>query len=298
LTKKITIKDVAALAGVAKSTVSRAFASPRLVSNETYLKVMEAAKKLQYVPNPLAQALSVSSTKNITIVVPNIESITTAGIVRGCMHYLNQYGYSLLVLDSSEDYNLELDYTNLLEKKLSDGVIFCYGSAKQVMTKMKHRFPIVFVEIVPEDPEVDYIAMDFRSGIAKIFKHLLDLKHQRIAVIFGRNDDYARNRLNTILAVAPEYNLEFPKEYLHFSNWTLQDGFEAFREIMSTKVPPTALIYISDLMAFGGLKAAAELGYKVPADITIIGTDDSPTSAYTRSTCRTSFLPKVTPVQG
>jgi LacI family transcriptional regulator len=279
--QNITIIDVAKLAGVAKSTVSRAFASPKLVSEKTYVKVMSAAKELNYIPNPIARALNVASTKTITMVIPNIESIIMTSIIRGCMHGLSQKGYSLLVLDSSENYGEEIDYTHLMNSSLTDGVIFCYGSAKTTTSKVKQSLPIVFIELDEDDPQVDTIAIEFYTGIVQLLQHLKGLGHRKIAFALGKKDIFSIGRQKLIKKALSYECLKIPKEYFYFNNWTLEAGYEAMKGLLSLKERPTAVIYISDFMAMGGIRAAIDTGLKVPEDISIIGTDDSLTSAYT-----------------
>lgn len=147
--KKQTINDVARLSGVGKATVSRVFSGSPLVSEATRERVLETAREIGYHPNPVARALTTAKTGNITIVLPSLQSFVMSQIVRGAMFAANKNGYSLFVLDSGEDSDKSgADYSDLLHEHASDGVIFCYESARQQMESVSLRRPVLFWKVL------------------------------------------------------------------------------------------------------------------------------------------------------
>jgi DNA-binding LacI/PurR family transcriptional regulator len=283
--KKQNINDVARLSGVGKATVSRVFSNSPLVAEATRARVLEAAGKIGYRPNPIARALTTSKTGNITIVVPNIQSFVMAQIVRGAMRGAREKGYSMFVLDSGEDTTHSApaaDYITLLHEHASDGVIFCYESAREQMEQIARDRPLLFLESTPHKDSVDAIRTDNRAGMQLLVDHLYGLGHRRIAGVFGKEGEYARSRLDHFTEALAEQGLSAPVELLRFSNWAIEDGYREFVELM--KLPeeqrPGAIICVSDFMAMGAIRAAADLGIAVPEEVSIAGTDDATTSAF------------------
>jgi len=287
--KKQTINDVARLSGVGKATVSRVFSGSPLVSETTREKVLETAREIGYRPNPVARALTTARTGNITIVLPSLQSFVMSQIVRGAMFAANKNGYSLFVLDSGEDSDKSgADYSNLLHEHASDGVIFCYESARQQMESVSLRRPVLFLESTPTKESLDCIRTDNRTGMRLLVEHLSELGHRRIAAVFGRRSAYSENRYIHFIAAMEGVGLPVTEDQLLFSNWAIEDGYRDFRSLMELPFSsrPSAIIFISDFMATGALRAAADMGIAVPNEVSIAGTDDAETSAF--------LIPKLT----
>lgn len=283
--KKYTINDVARVSGVGKATVSRVFSDSPLVSDATRKKVRAVAKEMGYRPNPIARALTTSKTRTITIVVPNIRSFVMAQIVRGAMHSAGRKGYSLFVLDSGEDTDRGgkiPDYAALLQDHASEGVIFCHESAGEGAKGLCGSQPVLFLEHAPGEHQVDAIHTDNRLGMELLVNRLVEMGHRRIAGVFGKRGDYALSRYEHFILALEKLNLPVREPLLRFSNWGIDDGYKAFNDLMSLSSDdkPTALVYVSDFMAMGGLRAAVDLGISVPDDVSIAGTDDAATSSF------------------
>jgi LacI family transcriptional regulator len=283
--KKQTINDVARISGVGKATVSRVFSGSPLVADETRRRVTAAAESVGYRPNPIARALTTSRTRNICIVVPNIQSFVMSRIVRGAMLGARQKGYSLFVLDSGEDTvsgEQAPDLAELLHEQAGEGVIFCYESAREKMEQIAAGRPILFLESEPRHRVVDTIRTDNRTGMELLIQHLHALGHSRIAGVFGGKGDYSADRHNNFQRAMKTVWLDPSEELMIFSNWAIEDGYRDFIRLMNLPDDkrPTAIVYVSDLMAMGAIRAAAELGTAVPGKVSIAGTDDSSTGSY------------------
>lgn len=283
--KHYTINDVARLSGFGKATVSRVFSDSPLVAKETRRRVLEAARTIGYRPNPIARALTTSRTRNVTIVVPNIQSFVMAQIVRGAMRGAARCGYNMFVLDSGEDSAdavMGADYITLLHEHASDGVIFCYESAREQTERIAAERPLLFLESTPHDESVDTIRTDNREGMWLLTEHLLELGHRRIAGVFGKKGDYSLSRFRHFSDALSARGAAPPPELVRFGNWSIDDGRKDFTALMELpeELRPTAVVFVSDFMAMGALRAAADLGLRVPEDISIAGTDDASTSAF------------------
>lgn len=292
MNKKATITDVARLAGVGKTTVSRVFNNQELVNVETVDRVMAAARELGYKPSPIARALSSNSSRTISLVVPNVESSTMAEIIRGAMQYLSERDYSLLILDSSENYDKERDYFYLLQERMTDGVIFCHGSAKGRMEALRDLMPVVFVESQPERSDIDRVLVDGVGAFRCLFSYLLDqgFREDEIAIVYGKDDSFSRLRLKQCEQVLGEMNINLNPDNVLFSNWRAEDGYESMKSLLRQQTKqikatnnsnhPKVVIYLSDVMALGGMRAVYDAGLSVPGDVSVVGFNDARFSAF------------------
>lgn len=282
MNKKATITDVARLAGVGKTTVSRVLNNQELVNAETVDKVLEAARELGYKPSPIARALSSNSSRTISLVVPNVESSTMAEIIRGAMQYLSERDYSLLILDSSENYDKERDYFHLLQERMTDGVIFCHGSAKERMEALRDLMPVVFVESRPVRSDVDRVLVDGVGAFRCLFSYLLDqgFREEEIAIVYGKDDSFSRLRIGQCEQVLLEMNIRLNPDNVLFSNWRAEDGYESMKLLLKQTNYPKVVIYLSDVMALGGMRAVYDAGLSVPGDVSVVGFNDARFSAF------------------
>ncbi|MDD2371058.1 MAG: LacI family DNA-binding transcriptional regulator [Firmicutes bacterium] len=282
MNKKATITDVARLAGVGKTTVSRVLNTPELAGIETVKKVLSAVKTLDYKPSPIARALNDTKSRTISLVVPNVESSTMAEIIRGAMQYLTERNYSLLVLDSSENYATERDYFCLLQERMTDGVIFCYGSAKESMEPLRDLMPVVFVESSSIRDDIDQVLVDGIDAFHKLFEYLSScgFKQEEIAIVFGKDDRFSRLRFQQCQRVLDELGMKLSSGHIIFNNWRPEDGYDAMKELLAQEMPPEVVVYFSDVMALGGMRAAHDLGLNLPEDISVLGFNDVRFSAY------------------
>ncbi len=282
MNKKATIMDVARLAGVGKTTVSRVFNKPEMAGKETVEKVMAAAKELGYRPSPIARALNDTKSRTISLVVPNVESSTMAEIIRGAMQYLTERNYSLLVLDSSENYATERDYFHLLQERMTDGVIFCHGSAKERMEELRDLMPVVFVESSSIREDIDKVLVDGIDAFQKLFSYLLSsgFLDEDIAIVYGKEDNFSRLRIGQCEKVLEEMGLELNPDNVLYSNWRAEDGYDSMKVLLGRLKRPKVVIYLSDVMALGGMRAAHDLGLIVPDDVSVVGFNDARFSAF------------------
>lgn len=282
MNKKATIMDVARLAGVGKTTVSRVFNKPEQAGAETVEKVMAAAKELGYKPSPIARALNDTKSRTISLVVPNVESSTMAEIIRGAMQYLTERNYSLLVLDSSENYDTERDYFYLLQERMTDGVIFCHGSAKERMEALRDLMPVVFVESRAKRSDIDLVLVDGIDAYRKLFTYLLSSNFlmEDIAIVYGKEDSFSRLRIGQCEQVLEEMKIKLSPNNVLYSNWRAEDGYESMKVLLGRDKKPKVVIYLSDVMALGGMRAAHDLGLVVPDDISVVGFNDARFSTY------------------
>lgn len=279
--KKVTINDVAKQAGVAKSTVSRAFTQGESVSARTRRKVLAVAHELGYEPNPLAQALSVSATRTVAIVVPNIESIHISQITRGVISELSKRGYSALIADSSENFGVQAHVARPLSNQLVDAIINCYGAASGEIEALSHKKPVVCVGDRPSGYLADYVGIDYMQGYRALCRHLHQAGIRTLCLINGLEDASARLKSELFATAASENGLLLRETDVFYANWTPHAGYQTMQEILSRSERIDAVVCASDMVAFGAMKAASQQGIRIPQDLSFCGMDDSMTSKYT-----------------
>jgi DNA-binding LacI/PurR family transcriptional regulator len=282
LNRKVTINDVARKAGVAKSTVSRTFTEGESVSAATKEKVLQVAEELGYEPNPLAKALSVSSTKTIAIVVPNTESIHISQVTRGVITTLSKYGYSVVTVDSSENFGAQTDVHKPLSNQLVDGIINCYNSATKEIEVLSSKKPVVCVGDRPYGYRADYVGVDYTQGYRLLCEHINNLGMKDLCLINGQEDENARRMSSLFQETARSLGLNLDDEDIYYANWTPNSGYQAMLSILNRdKAKPQVVVCVSDMVAFGAIKAVSNNGLKVPEDIAVCGMDDSMIGKYT-----------------
>lgn len=289
--RAITIKDVAAEAGVSLQTVSRVINDGPNVTSAMRDRVAAAVTKLGYVPSLAARRLGGS--RSYLILAFNDERPTLEGwqsrrgndwvdqMLFGGMLKCAEHGYRMLfeLVDSHSD-QLEVQVQAALSALHPDGVILTPPhSDDERITALLHRVGIPFARLGSQrDGEGFAVFMDDEAAARAATDYLLDIGHTRIAYVQGR-PDYAisADRLRGFRTAIEARGLEVRPEYLQPGNFTYGAGAAAMAAFAELQAPPTAVLASSDETALGVLHAAAPLGFHVPRDLSVISFDDTPT---------------------
>jgi len=285
-----TIEEVAAAAGVSRSTVSRVVNGSTAVSPAALQAVQRAIRDLAYVPNRAARSLASRQTHAIALVVP--EDTTRffgdpffAAVVSGINARITRSDYLLNLFIASDDAGDKT--TSYLAGGNADGaIIVSHHTSDTYIDRIAAAVPVVYGgRPVRERAEDYYVDVDNRAGGQEATTYLIGRGHRRIGTITGPLDMPAGlDRLAGYRAALAEAGLaEGPVED---GNFTSDGGAAAMRRILDGGPPPDALFIASDLMARGAIAVLAEHGLRVPGDVAIIGFDDSPVA--------TSIVPQLT----
>lgn len=279
-TRVADIRDIAKLAGVSVATVSRAFARPDVVKEVTKAKVHAAADRLGYKPNSLASGFRRQKTENIVVVVPYIQNPFFSGVVQGIENVAHRSGYKVL-LGESQDQQIRLDnYAAMLEHKQADGLILL---GAHLPTVVRERLSAARPKPVPLVMACEYFAalnapnvrIDNVAAAALATDHLVGLGHRLIATITGPMDNpLSKDRLKGFKQRMKEARLEPLPELIAPGDFSAHSGYMAAKSLLTARRKPTAIFCANDEMAIGAINAAAEDGWRVPADISIVGFDD------------------------
>ncbi len=289
--RAITIRDVAAEAGVSLQTVSRVINKGPNVTAGVQARVQAAIDKLGYVPSLAARRLGGS--RSYLILAFNDERPTLEGwqsrrgndwvdqMLFGGMLKCAEHGYRMLfeLVDSHSD-QLEGQVQAALSALHPDGVILTPPHSDDPrITELLHRNGLIFARLGSHhEGEGFAVYMDDEAAARRATEHLLDLGHTRIAYVQG-HPEYAMSpdRLHGFTSAIEARGLEVDPAYLQPGDFTYEAGVDALNTLAALAVPPTAVLASSDEMALGVLHAAGPLGLKVPDDLSVVSFDDTPT---------------------
>lgn len=273
----VTIRDVAAKAGVSVATVSRVFNRKGPIKEDTMRRVMEIAAELQYVPHAGARSLSTRSTRTIGVVLPDLHGEFFSEVIRGIDLAARAEGYHLLLSGSHADRE-EMRAVVQAVRGLVDGLIVMSPDLEPsaLVADLPNGLPVVLLNArVGGHPSV---TIDNSGGARDVVRHVHSLGHRRIAFIGGPQHNVdAEQRRRGYRAAMKELALEVLEHDGHF---TEESGFDAGRTIASMKKRPSAVFAANDAMAIGALSAFREAGLRIPEDVALVGFDDIPIARF------------------
>jgi LacI family transcriptional regulator len=273
----VTIRDVAAKAGVSVATVSRVFNRKGPIREDTMQRVMDVASELQYVPHAGARSLSTRSTRTIGVVLPDLHGEFFSEVIRGIDLAARQAGFHLLLSGSHADRE-EMRAVVQAVRGLVDGLIVMSPDLEPsaLVADLPPGLPVVMLNSkVGGHPSV---TIDNSGGARDVVKHLHALGHRRIAFISGptHNADAEQRRrgYRTAMSALNLEVIECP------GTFTEESGFEAGKALISGRKRPTAVFAANDSMAIGALSAFLEAGLRIPEDVALVGFDDIPIARF------------------
>ena len=277
LPPSVTIRDVAARAGVSVATVSRVFNHKGPIREETVQRVMEVAGQLQYVPHAGARSLSTRSTRTIGVVLPDLHGEFFSEVIRGIDLAARELGYHLLLSGSHADRD-EMRAVVQAVRGLVDGLIIMSPDLdpEALCADLPLGIPAVLLNAKANGRPS--ITIDNAAGARDVVRHLASLGHEHIAFIGGppHNVDAEQRRRGFRAGVktrdirAVECNGDF----------TEVSGYEAGKKILTLKPRPTAVFAANDSMAIGALSAFRDARVRVPQDMALVGFDDIPIARF------------------
>jgi LacI family transcriptional regulator len=231
---------------------------------------------LDYHADAVARSLKTGKTNVIGIVVPDITNAFYPEVVRGVEQAARSSGYSVLLCDSSEDPQMEERHLATLSSRRVDGVLLaCCANSTASDRMVRHRFPMVFVDRVPLGLAERTVSTDnIQAGYAAA-KHLIDLGHERIAIVAGHLGlSPHRDRLEGFRKAMQESNTPIRNEYLVSGGVQIEDGLNDSLGLLNLPTPPTAIMVSNNKLLLGVLQALDEKRIAVPQQLSLIGFDD------------------------
>ncbi|MFQ3545926.1 LacI family DNA-binding transcriptional regulator [Halobacillus rhizosphaerae] len=272
----VTINDVAELAGLSKSTVSRVINHYPHVSQEKKQKVYQAMKTLGYVPNSSARSLRNKKTQMIAVIVPRLMNPFFGQLIESMEVAATEQGYQLLICQTMYSKETELGHLELLKMKQVDGMILAsLENEWETISEYLTYGPLIMCNEFEEDANIPIVKLDQIHGGYIATKHLLEEGHRRIAYCSGGHKSMvAQHRKLGFKKALKEYGLEFEERYSFLDAYSIKDGMRVFHELNQMEEPPTAVFTGGDEVAAGLITAAKENGVRIPKDLSVIGFDN------------------------
>jgi LacI family transcriptional regulator len=295
-----TIKDIARIAGVGVTTVSRVINNYYGVSDETKMRVLEIIKQCNYTPNSNAKNLKQISSQIICIIVKGILNPFFSSMIIDLQKCVEDGGYIPLVsyIDEVED---EIRCAQqLIKEKKAVGIVFLGGSAVNREDELeKLNSPCTFLTSSARTckvPGVSSISINDKLAAKSAVNYLLDLGHKDVLIIGGAifQRDLMYDRYEGILEAFTDHGMIFDKENMYLqSKFSYVCAYEVMSKFLKTKKRFTAVFAMSDIMAIGTAKCIIDNGFKIPEDISIIGFDGIDEAKFYNPTLATIKQPYV-----
>jgi len=292
----VSIKDIARVAGVSHTTVSRALRGSSLISDETTRRIQETALSLGYLPSAAARSLKTNRSQALGIIVSSIDDPYFSEILQGIEEIAQGNHYSLFIAASQRSSDRESAIVQAMRQHRVDGIIICSTpfSSERSQQLSKYGIPIVMVNNQAAEEYRYSIYHDDVDGSRQVTRHLIDLGHHKIAYL--GNSSSGRTTQDRLAGFRYEMEcaaLSFPNEYIYeISGSEPEKGMLAAEHFLKLPDRPTAIVCFNDMLAIGLLKALQQLGVRVPEDISVTGFDNIVFSNYTNPSLTTFDQPK------
>jgi LacI family transcriptional regulator len=266
----VTVHDVARVAGVSISTVSRALSDPDRVAPATRQKVRTAADELGYRPNRAASSLRAGRAGAYGLVVPDLANPYFATVAKGAQERARERGYGLFVVDTEENPDLEAEAMHTLGPQ-TDGVVLCSPRAVDRALAAAEKRPVVLVNHAVDG--VAAVGADHAAGMRRAVEHLRALGHHRIAYVGGPSSSWSDQARRAGLAAAAARHDDVEVVELGAFRPQVEGGQAAADLVVATGA--TAVITFNDLVAVGLVDRLRARRLRVPDDFSVVGCDDS-----------------------
>ncbi|MDB4338792.1 LacI family DNA-binding transcriptional regulator [Rubripirellula sp.] len=289
--KNVTIQDIARVAGVSKSTVSRVLNGTVAVNPEKKKSVLDATKRLGFKPSLIARSLASGRSMTIGVLTQMIGSPFYDAISQGVIAGLGDTGYSPLFADGRWQVQKEADALTALVGRRVDGVVLVGGSmTSEQISEVCMGLPTLTVARRFYDQPIHSIAIDNELGGYQATDCLLRLGHQRIAMIRGiEQHEDARDRFAGYQRAMGEAGVAVDPSLVVDGDFSAESGIRAVGELLSRGCEFSAIFAANDLTAFGARLALDRNGLRVPDDVSLVGFDDQMESAF--------FVPPLTTIR-
>lgn len=294
LGRPATITDVARAARVSMATVSRVLNNaPSGVRATLRKRVLKAAKALDYRPNALARGLLNQRTHTLGLLITDIANSFFAEITRGVEDVCRKRGYSLFICNTDRDPTTTAEYIGVLREKRVDGVLVMAGGVpgrQPFETLPGQGIPVVAIGRF--DSPVPAIRIDNLKGGWEGANHLIQLGHRQIGIILGyRNSTTSRDILKGHRKAFAEHGISVPKDWVLYGDAQATTAFELAGRLLRATPRPTGLLTVNDQTAIGVIRAALNLGLRVPQDISVVGYDGIQLGSFIYPALTTLRLP-------
>ena len=280
--KRPSLGLVAELSGVSPSTVSRILNNTAKVSDSKKETVLRVIEETGFRPNLAARTLAGGRAMSIGVLTQYIDSPFYGEAIRGIEEVLASEDYTALFASGRGDRELELERLNMLMERNIDGLIVLSSTLEDhELEALAKELPVVLTGRATLNQKLTSIGFDNLGGGALALGHLAELGHEAIAVIDGPDDPDAKLRMDGIRVECSQRRIDLDPELIEVGDFNELGGYQAMVRLLDKPKDFSAVIALNDQMAYGAMLALSEAGLDIPGDISLLGFDDLPHSAYT-----------------
>ena len=280
--KKLTIVDIAKMAGVGTTTVSRYFNGGNL-KKETRERIKEIVDKYNYTPNTFAKALKSTDSKIIGVIVPCLHSYISGNTLKYLDKELKENNYETLIMNANFDENKQLEYIKKLARMNVDGIILLPTTMSKAYESTIKSIDVPVVMLGQEGEYTYSVEYNDFNAARDLTNYVLASGHKKIAYLGVGEDDIAVGyyRKLGVLRALEKYNLE--PENILITNFGMEEGYEIVKENIEKLKEDSCLICATDNLAYGAIKALEEEGLNVGEDYSVAAFGDYTSSALLKS---------------
>ena len=251
------------------------------ISQATRDRILEIAYEEEYIPNAIAKSLKTNRTKTIGIIIPDVMNLYFSELARGIEDAAEKKGYSVILCNSDNKEQNEEKYLQVLQEKMTDGIILMVSEKSIRKTLKRRNTPMVVLDRdIVTDTRIGRILIDNKAGGRKATKHLIEHGCNKIAFISADTISFSsKGRLEGYKKVLVDNDLEFDEEMIYLGKYTIETGYMGVKSIFERR-QIDGIFCGNDLIAIGAIKALKEKGIKVPNDVKVIGFDNISISQY------------------
>lgn len=293
MSEKNTIYDIAKKLNISAATVSRALNNNPKISKVTCKLVQETAIKMNYKQNRLALALKSGRSGNIGVIVPRVDTNFFGSIIRGIEEELHPNKYNVIICQTHEDENREIENINTLLDAQVDGIMISITNEskkneKIINSVLEKNVPLIFFDRKKNINEVSSVTInDFKGGYIAT-KHLIDQGCKRIAHLSGDQSlEIYENRFKGYKQALYDNGILFKEDYVIRSKSKIEDGAFVTNKLLQLKPQPDAIFSASDFAALGAIQELRSNGVKIPEDFCVVGFGNEPFTKFMELTIST-----------
>ncbi|WP_372715166.1 LacI family DNA-binding transcriptional regulator [Ilyobacter sp.] len=273
----MTIKEIARLAEVSTSTVSRVLNDSGYVNQEVRERVEKIIDDTGYLPSDTAKDLKKKNTKLIGVIIPKLSSRTIGLVADGITKVLDENGYSSILANTGLDFKKEIEFIKIFKQKRVDGIIFVATNIAEEHVKLlkKMKIPTVFIGQDSSSHDFSCIIHNDYGATVEMTNYLVKNGHRKIGFIgvdeIDRAVGYQRRR--GYEDALKEHGIDVDRNLISIGNFEISSVDASMRKLMKEK--PTAILAVTDNLAVGAINYLLKNGYRVPEDVSVVGEGDS-----------------------
>lgn len=270
------ISEFAEYAGVSKSAVSRYFNNGYL-SDDKREKIEKAIEETGYSPSFSAQIIKTRVTKLVGVIIPKLSSESCARITEGISEVLYEHGYQILLVNTANDYNKEIEYLDLFRQNRVDGVIFLASIFTDTHRSLLNKMHIPVVIVGQQYKGFSCVCHDDYGAAYALTEMMLHKGAVRPAYIGVTDDDKAAGeaRHKGFLKALSDNNIKLEKQNSIIAEFNIDSGYNCAKKVLSSTPYPDCIFCATDNIAAGAILYCRENGIRIPEDIMICGVGDS-----------------------